>query len=63
MKESNRSDEQAGSDATTEGEKTPSTPGPESVPSEGDVEADLPGVPDEASDDGDNDGHAPTSDD
>jgi hypothetical protein len=61
MEESNHPDEKAGIDATTEGEKTPSTPGPESVPSEGDVEADLPGVPDEASDDGDNDGDAPTS--
>jgi hypothetical protein len=36
-----------GTDATTEPEKSPATPGPEGVPSEEDVKKDLPGVPQE----------------
>jgi hypothetical protein len=52
-------DERKGTDSTIEPERSPSTPGPENVPSEADVEQDLPGVPQEA-DAGDEDGRAPT---
>lgn len=41
------SEERETTDAATEPEKDTTTPGPESVPSEGDLDEDLPGVPDE----------------
>ena len=48
MTETERPDQGDESDGTTEPEKDTTTPGPESVPSEGDAASDLPGVPDEA---------------